>query len=1086
MFKISKDSIKRLAADEATYFRGLRYYKNNAVSNVTWSKAHKQYRATVKGSNQYIVTIQEKQGSTSGTNGNETDALGANQLSFNCNCPAHIKYNGACKHVIATLLFIANYMERSETKQPESAEEKNLYNIIEYFNNQYKTSLLGETFHAELTFHFMGILKGKDSKLFLSLRAGSSRMYKVQNIKKFLSSYSNNENIVLGKEFKFIAGESRFSKSSKPVIEYLEEIYEIQETMGKVYYNNLFNKAQMAISKNMLFHLLRYMGNDEFQIELGDEVYQGVRFVKGNPPIGFRLESDDDSILIDLMNGKPVKPLCEDGSLLLYDNVLYMPTKEFISNYLPFFNSFRKNPQGLTFSGTLKDKFIDHVLPRIHETMQIDVPESLKDKYITEDLQVKIYLDKYKKYIKATLKFQYGEYEINPLLNDLPSGIILVRQKESEEECFDLLDSMHFEPCKDFFLLKRDAEIFEFLTQDMYGLNERYQVFHSDELKNFRVAGSGAIHTSINFNKSIKLLEVNVSYDVVPKDELKAFFEALKQKKKYHRLKDGSFVNLEGNDVDQMAQFLEQLDVEDKYIDEDGNINLPAYQALYLDKIIDDFDAIEYEKSNSYESLLEEIGQPKSVNVEVPETVHASLRPYQVVGYKWLYTLSQNKLGGILADDMGLGKTLQTITYIVSSLEQQPDGLFLVVAPTSLAFNWQEEFEKFAPHVRTVIVEGTPEERQAQIERAEDYQVIITSYPLIRRDVEHYLKYVFHTMFIDEAQFIKNPQSQNAKSVKQIRTSHKFALTGTPIENSLSELWSLFDFIMPNYLYHHSKFVERFEKPIMKDGSKQVLEDLGKHIEPFILRRMKSEVLTELPDKIESKMMAEMTPEQEKVYQAYLQNIRQEITAEINKNGLEKSRMQILAALTRLRQICCHPATFIENYDGESGKLKLLSQIVNEILENGHRILIFSQFTSMLEIIEQELKKQEIEYFYLSGNTKIKERKDYVSRFNDGERSVFLISLKAGGTGLNLTGADVVIHYDPWWNPAVEEQATDRVYRIGQKKSVQVIRLLTKNTIEEKINKLQKCKKELSDSVIQSKEVFINQLSREELEELFL
>lgn len=1071
MFKISRDSIKRLAADEATYFRGLRYYKNNAVSNVTWSKAHQQYRAAVKGSNQYIVTIEEGADS---------------QLKFNCNCPAHIKYNGACKHVIATLLFIAGYMERSETKQPENEEEKNLFQIIDYFNNQYKTPLLGETFHIELTLHFPGILKGKDSKVFLSMRAGSSRLYKVQNIKKFLHAYSNDENIVLGKEFKFIAGESRFSKGAKPIIQYLEEIYEIQEALGKVYYNNLFNKAEMAITKSMLFHLFGYLGKEEFQVELGEEIYEGVTLVNGNPPIGFHLESDEESIQIDLKENKPVKPLSEDGSLLLYENVLYRPSKEFIVNYLPFFNSLKKKKDGLTFQGELKDKFIDSVLPRIHETMEIDIPESLKDKYIKENLQIQIYLDKYKKFVQATVKFQYGDYVMNPLINELPPGIILVRQKEAEEECLELLESLHFEPYKDFFLLKKDSDIFEFLTYDIYHLNQKYQVFHSDEMKNFRITGNSSIHTAIHFNETIKLLEVNVSYDAVPKEELKAFFEALKQKKKYHRLKDGSFVNLMDTDMEQVGNLLEQLDVGEENIGENGKINLPAYSALYLDKIIDDYDAIEYEKSISYQKLLEEICQPKTRNIEVPKTVTATLRPYQVVGYKWLYTLAQNQLGGILADDMGLGKTLQTITYIAASIEAEKEAVFLVVSPTSLVFNWQEEFEKFAPHIKTTIVEGTPEERARQIEHGKEYQVILTSYPLIRRDIEHYVKLEFHTMFIDEGQFIKNPQSQNAKSVKQVHAKHKFALTGTPIENSLSELWSLFDFIMPNYLYSHTKFVERFERPIVKEGHKEVLEDLGKHIEPFILRRMKNEVLTELPDKIEIKMMAEMTEEQEKVYQAYLENIRQELAAEISKSGVEKSRMQILAALTRLRQICCHPATFIENYDGDSGKLKLLSQTVNEILENGHRILIFSQFTSMLEIIADELGKQEIEYFYLSGTTKLKERKDYVTRFNDGEGSVFLISLKAGGTGLNLVGADVVIHYDPWWNPAVEEQATDRVYRIGQKKSVQVIRLLTKNTIEEKIDKLQKRKKQLSDSVIKSKEVFINQLSREELEELFL
>lgn len=1070
MFKINKDSIKRLATDEATYFRGLRYYKNNAVSNVTWSKANSQYRATVQGGSQYIVTIQEKD----------------NKLNFNCNCPAHIKYNGACKHVIATLLFIANYMERSEKKQPETKEEKQLYNIINYFNNQDKAPLLGDTFQVEVTLHFPSILKGKDSKLFVSLRAGSSRLYKVQNIKKFLNALENDENVTLGKEFKYIAGESRFSKKSLPVIRYLLEIFEIQEALGKVYQNNLFNKAELAITRNMLFTLLDCIGKESFHIDIGEELYEGVTIVHGNPPIGFKLESDEEQISIELKENKPVRPLVEDGSLLLYENVLYIPTKEFLANYLPFYNSFRRDTDVLSFQGELKDKFIETVLPRIHETMEINVPESLQDKYINEKLKIKIYLDKYKKFIKANVLFCYGDYEINPLLNNIPSGIILVRQRESENDFLDMFEELHFEAYKDCFLLKDDNDIYDFLSHDIFTLNERYQVFHSDDLKNFKINQGGTIRTSIGFNENIKLLELNITSNKIPKNELNELFRSLQQKKKYHRLKDGTFISLDEKGMDEIASLLEQLDVEEENIDAEGKISLPTYQALYLDQILDDFSQIEYEKSGSYEELLTHILEPTSVEITVPESVHAELRPYQVVGYKWLCTLAQNRLGGILADDMGLGKTLQTITYIVNCIEQEPDAVFMVVSPTSLVFNWQEEFEKFAPHVKVLIVEGTPEERQEQINSAKNYHVILTSYPLIRRDIAHYEQYEFHTMFIDEGQFIKNPQSQNAKSVKQIQARHKFALTGTPIENSLSELWSLFDFIMPDYLYSHNKFVERFEKPIMKESSKSTLDDLGKHIEPFILRRMKSEVLKDLPDKIESKMMAEMTEEQEKVYQAYLENIRQEITAEINKNGLEKSRIQILAALTRLRQICCHPSTFISNYDGESGKLKLLMQVVSDILENGHRILIFSQFTSMLEIIAEELKKQEIDHFYLSGTTKLKERQDYVTRFNEGEGSIFLISLKAGGTGLNLVGADVVIHYDPWWNPAVEEQATDRAYRIGQKKSVQVIRLLTKNTIEEKIDKLQKRKKQLSDSVIKSKEVFINQLSREELEELFL
>ncbi|MFT4145960.1 MAG: DEAD/DEAH box helicase, partial [Mobilitalea sp.] len=457
---------------------------------------------------------------------------------------------------------------------------------------------------------------------------------------------------------------------------------------------------------------------------------------------------------------------------------------------------------------------------------------------------------------------------------------------------------------------------------------------------------------------------------------------------------------------------------------------------------------------------------------------------YQMTGYKWLKTLAGNELGGILADDMGLGKTLQSIVYIASSVQAEKGVHTLIVCPTSLIFNWQDEIENFAPHLRAMVITGNPNDRQEAISKYKEYDVLITSYPLIRRDITFYEKIEFHTVFIDEAQFIKNDSSQNAKSVKRLRAKHRFALTGTPIENNLSELWSIFDFIMPDYLNSHSRFVEVYEKPILKEDSAALL-DLHQHIEPFILRRMKKDVLTELPDKYESKMLTDMSEGQKLVYLSYLENIRSELHHEIEENGVEKSRMKILAALTRLRQICCHPSTFLENYQGGSGKLDLLMEVIPEAITNDHRILVFSQFTSMLRLIENELKDLDISYFYLEGSTATEDRNDYVKRFNAGEGKVFLISLKAGGTGLNLTGADTVIHYDPWWNPAVEDQATDRAYRIGQQNKVHVMKLITKGTIEEKIYKLQRKKKELSDSIISSKEVFINTLSREELEDLF-
>ena len=531
-----------------------------------------------------------------------------------------------------------------------------------------------------------------------------------------------------------------------------------------------------------------------------------------------------------------------------------------------------------------------------------------------------------------------------------------------------------------------------------------------------------------------------------------------------------------------MANILDNLNVTVKDLKEETLV-LPKNTALYLNEVLQDAQ-IETMKSQNFLDMIDGILEPSTEEYVVPDCINAELRPYQKVGYQWLRTLAEHGLGGILADDMGLGKTLQSIVYIAAAIINTPGEHFLIVCPTSLVYNWKEEIEKFAPFLRSEIVTGAPKDRQATIEQYQESDVLITSYPLIRRDIEHYEGILFHTVFIDEAQFIKNAGSLSAQSVKRLNTKNRFALTGTPIENSLSELWSIFDFLMPFYLLSHTKFVSQYEKPILRNDE-EALKDLGRHIHPFILRRMKKEVLTELPDKIETKMLVDMTEEQRKVYNAFLESARGELGINIEGTSIEQSKIKILAALTRLRQICCHPSTFLDQYEGGSGKLDLLMDIVPEAIANEHRILIFSQFTSMLQIIANRLKREKIEFFYLEGSTPSDVRSDYVKRFNAGEGSVFLISLKAGGTGLNLVGADTVIHYDPWWNPAVEDQATDRAYRIGQKNSVQVIRLITKGTIEEKIYKLQMRKKDLSDSVIQTKELFINMLTREELEELF-
>lgn len=1067
MIQISRTGIRNLASNDTIYARGLQYYKDNRIVNATYSNTSKQYRLTVRGNYNYSVTIDEQEDGS---------------FDYSCNCPSRLKDQGACKHVVAALLFVLKYQERSLISESKSPGERKVMQLLDYFMSQEDTVLVGETFQLEVIVSIPSILKGEGGRAMISLRGGSSRKYKIQTIKKFLSDIYHKESFAIGKEFKYVSGESTFDTTSLALLDYLLGIYEIQEVIDSTHFSKIFSKSQMFITKNILIKLLEILNGMPFTLELYGKIYPDVIFIQDNPKIAYQLSIDEDSVSIDYQGKEAVLPLTETGELLYYDGAIYMPDKKFIRNYKPFYNSLGKDKEPLTFRGENKNGFLEHVLPRISETMELDIPEELKSRYITCDMESKLYFDKYKNGIKAELKFKYGEYEFNSFAHASAGSFIIVRQRNKEDEIISALLKLGFVPYKNFYLLKDEDKIYEFLSGRVMELEEKSNLYYSEDFRRLGIRAPGSFKAGVRMNSEFNMLELELSFDEVPKEELKELLHSYQVKKKYYRLKNGSFINLEDKTINEVSHILKSLNVKDKNMREDAML-LEKQHALYLEKAFSDQEFV-FERDRDFMALTERILNPSRTEHELPPGILADLRQYQLTGFKWLKTLAENDLGGILADDMGLGKTLQSIVYITSSVQADQKSHHLIVCPTSLIYNWQDEFENFSPGIKALVVTGAPSERQEAIENYKDYDVLITSYPLIRRDITFYEKIEFHTVFIDEAQYIKNDSSLNSKSVKRLRAKHRFALTGTPIENSLSELWSIFDFIMPEYLYTHSRFVELYEKPIMKEDT-LALSDLHQHIEPFILRRMKKDVLTELPDKYETKMLTDLSEGQKLIYLSYLENIRSELHSEIEESGVEKNRMKILAALTRLRQICCHPSTFLDNYQGGSGKLELLMELIPEAIANDHRILVFSQFTSMLRIIEGELKDLDIPYFYLEGSTATQDRNDYVKRFNLGEGKVFLISLKAGGTGLNLTGADTVIHYDPWWNPAVEDQATDRAYRIGQLNKVHVMKLITKGTIEEKIFKLQRRKKELSDSIISSKEVFINSLSKEELEELF-
>ncbi len=1068
MQQLFRNKIKNLAAGDTVYTRGVQHFRNGDVKNISLVKSTGQIKVTIRDVFEYTVLLND-------------DADG--NITYSCNCAGALKDKGACKHVVAGLFAIMKTQEKEKLAKQPTPEDKRACSVLDYFQAQEDLNYQKDVFHIEPVITVSEMLGGDEAKAYLSIRVGREKLYKVQSIKKFVTDYLKQLDITLGKDFAFIYRECEFDKSSQDILDFILEVYQIIDMDEDTDTKGIFQKAYMLLTQPLLVKLLRLLGKNTFTLNLYDKCYDSVRVFKTNPNIKYDLDIVEDTIMLDYRDKEAVIPLSRNGDLIYYNGAVFLPKPQFKRNYAPFFNALGSDKPALLFRGENKQRFLEEVLPKIGDSMDIDIPDALADRYLDLDLKASIYFDRYNNGVKAELHFIYGDFEFGSFENPDSDYYIILRKKDREDRLREMLESYGFEPRNNFYLMRSESAIYEFLVGEKNDLMAEAQLYYSEDFKKLKVKSGGNFNIGLRVSSSMDLLEMNFDFENMSNEELKNLFRSLKVRKKYYRMQDGSFIDLQDGDMEKLSDILDNLGVTSKNIEETG-IVLSKSNAFYLNDALEK-SGFKVNKNTEFIELIDKINNAKNEVYELPTGINATLREYQEIGFRWMRTLAANCLGGILADDMGLGKTLQSIVYITSVIRESKDHrCFLIVCPSSIIYNWLDEVSNFASDLKCLVIVGAPNDRKAMIESYEDYDILITSYPLMRRDVIHYRKIKFDTVFLDEAQFIKNAASLNAQSVKMLNAEHRFALTGTPIENSLSELWSIFDFIMPNFLMTHTRFTARYEKPIIA-GDQQAIDSLNTRIRPFIMRRMKKDVLKDLPDKLEEKMLTDLTEEQRKVYLSYMNDIRGDIFGEIKQNGIEKSRMKILAALTRLRQICCHPSTFISNYSGGSGKLDLLLQQLDNAIANGHRTICFSQFTGMLEIIKNELEAKGIGLFYLDGTTPPMERLEMVKRFNEGEGEVFLISLKAGGTGLNLTGADTVIHYDPWWNPAVEDQATDRAYRIGQKNNVYVLKLLTRGTIEEKIYKLQQKKKELSDAVITSKEVFINSLTKEELEDIF-
>ena len=935
-----------------------------------------------------------------------------------------------------------------------------------------------------------------DKKLKVEFKIGNEQLTKINNLPDFFERMLNREKYKYNNVLEFIHEENAFEEQSRPLLKFLLKYAEIIKYANDVnnnyaYYGRNFNVNNVVLSNTGLDELFEILKGKtvEFETKTGE---RKIQFIDEPIDIKFILEKSDESTYCltpnidvygyDIFYGK-------NYSYFLIDNKMHKCLPKVENRNLELLEVYKKNyTQSIIFNENNLRNFFAIVVPKIKDNFEIkNIDKEQIEKYMPKDLYVKIFLDYNEKgYIVADVKFCYGNVEFNPIKN---VNLEITRNAIQENEVLDtfvqtgfMLDSANAR-----LVLVNDEKIYNFLSKEIEDYMKKFEVlvakdFKKKDIKKIKIK-------SIGVKIENNLLDINLEDFKFNIYEIKDIINKYKLKRKFYKLKDGTYISLEkNNSLDFLENVVDNIEID--YVNpEEGTIKLPIYRAMYLEKLFKEMNNTNIQKNEYYKKMISEIEDRHiDINTKIPKKLNTELRTYQKIGYKWLKTLEQYKMGGILADDMGLGKTVQVLTVILSYIQENKEKAknSIIVCPSSLTLNWYNEIQKFTPTIKTLVISGDYLERKRKIETINNYQIVITSYDSLKRDIDLYTQYNFKYIVADEAQYIKNNNTKNSKAVKLINAETKFALTGTPIENSLSELWSIFDFIMPGYLYKYKKFKELYEIPIIKNQDEEKMNKLKKQIEPFILRRTKSEVLTELPDKTVTILSNEMKEEQYSIYMSYMAQARDEIMYQIDMKGFEKSQIKILSLLMRLRQICCHPKLFLSEYTGESSKLNQCIEIIQDAVLGEHKILLFSSYTSMFEIIEEQLKKLKINYLKLTGQTKVGERIKLVDEFNTNKNiKVFLISLKAGGTGLNLTGADMVIHYDPWWNLSAENQATDRTYRIGQKKNVQVYKLITKNSIEEKIYELQQKKAKLIDNMLSTDATFISKLSKDDIMALF-
>lgn len=963
-----------------------------------------------------------------------------------CTCPQYKRVQ-TCKHIAACLMYY-RYEMMSYKKIDVLKESKE---ILDMFYEPDKVLKVKEKLNLEINIDFY------NNELNYKLYIGTTKMYTINSYSKFnnfLECYYNGGSYRFGAKLIYNRENYYFSDEDNDLIDYFA-------SMERRHYSNLeLNESDLKyIIDKVDINKLKINGNN-------------IKEIRYEIPTNFLLKKNKNNYELTITDLEKYQFLSPSLKYVLYNSILYvMPENE--KRIIQALAS--RDLASIIFPKKDLEKFSKGLLTKIKN--KIDISDDITDIKINLKPSGKLYLD-IGNSLTCKVKLAYGSDEID-FFEDSKE---IIRDNEYEMELIQNLINSGFKLENKKIKMEDIDSIGYFLEEGINDLSTKYEIFTSKKIDNTTLIKKSRITKDFSIGTN-GIMSFNFEIDNIDEEELKNIFASLESKKTYHKLKNGNIINLESdNELQELNSLFNDLEINKNNISTE--IVIPKYRALYIDSLRN-HKYQDITTNNSFEDFIKNFKEYQNSKIHLSKEDNNILRDYQKVGVRWMYALYKCDLGGILADEMGLGKSIQTICFIKEVLKEKKNAKILIVCPTSLVYNWEKEFAKFGNELKYTTISDLKSKRTSLIS-SNDYNIYITSYGLLRNDIEEYKKQDYEVCIIDEAQFIKNYQAKMTMALKEINAHTKLALTGTPLENSITELWSIFDFLMPGYLNSVKKFHEKYHISDVTKEDLEKLESLNYQIKPFILRRKKSEVSKDLPEKIENTIYLDLPESQKKLYLSVLKETEREINEEIESVGYKAAQFKILTLLTKLREICINPHVLYENYTGEAIKIDKIIEMVKDYAKENHKILIFSSFKRILDLLKDRLKEEHISFYSIDGSVKGKERLPLVDKFNEDDTTCFLITLKSGGTGLNLTSADIVIHLDIWWNPQTENQATDRAHRIGQTKNVIVNKLITKGTIEERILELQNKKKILSDNLIEghSNGEMLSSLTESEVREL--